>query len=80
MTNSDKIRVSAAKSQLKVSVSKALASALITGIDNCEQEGHPLNQVQQIYLATMSIMTYSEAIEGCELIDTELSLQYIVDM
>lgn len=39
--------------------------ALVTGIDNAEQEGHPLTQVQQVDLATMTIMAYEEAVHAC---------------
>lgn len=63
-----------AKSNVRVAVSKALASALITGIDNCSEEGRGLTQVQQIDLAVMHIMSYDQALETCANIDTEVRL------
>ena len=44
---------------------------LITGIDNASEEGHPLSQVQQIHVATMTIMAYSEALDACRNMDFE---------
>jgi len=60
------IRLDSAQSSIRVAVSHALAEALILGIDNCEQEGRRLSQVQQIHLATMSIMAYDNALEACD--------------
>lgn len=64
-----------AKSQLRATVSKALAEGLICGIDETAENGRPLTQLQQVDLATMSIMAYSQAIEACELIDVEEQIQ-----
>ena len=66
------VRTVDAQSQLRATVSRALGRALVLGIDECEQEGHPLTQVQQISLATMAIMCYDQALEGIENLDVEL--------
>lgn len=49
-----------AKSTLRAVLARALAEALIGGIDQAEAEGRPLNQLQRIHLATMAIMAYEE--------------------
>ena len=68
---SARLRAESAKSHLRAVVARALATALITGIDNASEEGHALTQLQQIDLATMHIMAYSEALDGCKVIDFE---------
>jgi hypothetical protein len=68
----DFVTVDDAQSTLKAAVSRALASALILGIDHAEEEGTPLTQLQQVHMATMSIMSYDAAIEGCELLTVQL--------
>ena len=55
-----------ALSTFRAVVSRALAEALITGIDNAEAEGRPLLQVQQTHLATMTVMAYGDAIEAAD--------------
>lgn len=51
-------------SVLRATTARALAKALITGIDQAEQEGNPLTQNQMVDMATMAIMSYDEAIEA----------------
>ena len=70
------IRVDGAESAIRASVGKALASALITGIDNCADEGRPLDQLQTIHLATMCVMAYDEALRACELLRFEAETLY----
>lgn len=60
------MRLDSAQSEVRVAVSRALANALILGIDNCCEEGRPLKQVQQIDLAIMSIMAYDQALQSVE--------------
>jgi hypothetical protein len=55
-----------AQSNLRVTVARALAAALITGIDNAASEGRPLTQVQQIDVATMHLMAYAAGVEEGE--------------
>jgi hypothetical protein len=56
------ISVASASSTLRAVMARALAQALVTGIYNAEQEGHPLTQLQQIDLATMTVMAYGETL------------------
>jgi len=68
------MKVSNVQSTIRATVSRALAEALICGIDECDEEKCELTQVQKINLATMSIMSYDKAIEACELIAFEAEL------
>ncbi len=68
---SRRLLVESAKSNVRVAVARALATALITGIDNAAEEGRPLTQLQQTDLATMSVMAYQEALDSCGLLDFE---------
>lgn len=67
----DTVKIEDAKSCARSVLSRTLALALITGIDQALQEGHELTQLQQIDIATMHIMAYhdgmqmfNEALEG----------------
>lgn len=57
------------KGLVRAIASKALAEALVTGIDQCEEEARPLDQLQRIHLATMSIMSYKTIIDALDDID-----------
>ena len=63
-----------AQSAVRASTARALAKALICGIDLAEAEGRPLTQVQCIDLTIMNIMAYDEAIETCRGIEVEAKL------
>ena len=56
-----KIRVSSAQSEVRASISTALAEALICGIGECRETEMPLTELQQIHMAKMSIMAYDNA-------------------
>lgn len=59
------ITLEMAASTLRAHLARALAEALITGIDHAQAEGHELTQLQQIDLATMSHMAYgAHVVEG----------------
>lgn len=77
MTSESKapITVASAQSFLRAAGARALASALVTGIDHAEQEDHPLTQEQQIDLATMTVMAYDEILKGADLILIEARLR-----
>lgn len=63
------ITVESASSSLRATLSRALATALITGIDQARENGHPLTQMQEIDLATMAAMAYHDGVvEGAEAI------------
>jgi len=66
------ISVSDAASTMRAVSARALASALVLGIDQCAAEGRPLTQVQQIHLATMSVMAYEEILDGCLTLDLDI--------
>lgn len=68
------LKIESAESALRVAVANGLAEGLILGIDNCEQEGRPLSQLQQVYLARMVIMAYDNAIEACDTLKVEAEL------
>jgi hypothetical protein len=63
------MKLDSARSSVRVAVSRALAEALILGIDECNENDRPLSQLQQIDLATMSIMCYDNATKICETMD-----------
>jgi hypothetical protein len=69
------IKADSAKSQIRASISRALATALVNGIGNCSEENRPLSELQMIDLATMVIMAYDQAIQGCENIDLDERLR-----
>lgn len=69
------IGIETTKSIIRATVSRALAKALVTGIDNAAEEGHALTQLQQCDLATMAIMAYEEALEACDALKVEIVLQ-----
>lgn len=73
--NHSTVRVDDAKSAIRSAVSRALARALILGIDNCEQEDHELTQLQQIDFATMVVMCYDQAFEAIEGLEAAALLQ-----
>jgi hypothetical protein len=54
------ISTEAAASMLRASASRALARAVVCGIDEAAQEGRPLTQLQQIDLLTMAVMAYHD--------------------
>lgn len=54
------VSVDDAKSTARALLARTLASALITGIDQAAQEHHELTQLQQIDMATMTIMAYRD--------------------
>lgn len=60
----DMAKMSDVQSQIRATVANALASALICGIDECEENDRPLTQLQKIDLAKYSIMNYDQAQEG----------------
>jgi len=65
----------AAKSAIRVAVARAVADALITGIDNCAEEGRALTQVQQTDMTVMAVLAAHEAIQQAERnVDTETLL------
>lgn len=68
------INVDSAQSTIRAAVAKALGAALITGIDNAKDEGHPLTQLQKIDLAVMHVHAYDHAIEACEGLEVEAKL------
>jgi len=70
------VRLDDAKSVLRAAGARALATSLITGIDECAQEGRPLTQVQQTFLARMTIMAYAEIMEGESMMDIDSQALY----
>ena len=62
----ERISVEDAQSAVRATVSRALAEALVLGIDEAAQNERPLTQLQQIDVATMAIMSYDKAIECSE--------------
>lgn len=76
MSEPTTISVESMQSMVRAIGSKALAEALVTGIDQCEQEGRPLSQLQQVNLATMTIMAYGDLLDDMNVgIITEAVLQ-----
>jgi len=67
------ISVSDAASTMRAVSARALASALVLGIDQCAEEGRPLTQVQQVHLATMSVMAYEDILDGCSTLDLDIA-------
>lgn len=65
------VSAESAKSQIRATVARALATALVTGIDQAAEELRPLSQVQQIDMATMAVMAYQHALEAAESLDFE---------
>lgn len=61
-----------AQSALRAAGSRALAQALVLGIDECAQVGKPLTQVQQVALATMAIMSMDEILDAADLMTLDL--------
>lgn len=74
-----KISVEAARSSLRAAGSRALAQALMCGIDEVLEEGGTLTQNDRIHLAKMAIMAYDEIIQSCNLFDVEVNLQEFRD-
>lgn len=72
------IRVTSAQSTLRTAVARALATALVTGIDNCAEEDRPLTQLQEIDLATMHVMAYQEALDACGTVQVESMLSELI--
>lgn len=75
-TSWEYIEIESAKSSFRAALSRALAQALVDGIDEAREEGRPLSNLQQTDLATMAIMTYEDvlskaygALEGAAAID-----------
>lgn len=68
------ISLDSAQSALRATTARALAEALICGIDLCAEEGTPLSQNQQIRLAVMSHMAYDQALESCAGLTLEATL------
>lgn len=69
------VSIEGAKSHLRATLARALAEALVCGIDNAAAEGRPLTQLQQIDVATMAVMAYHEAIRiGERTIDVDAEL------
>ena len=75
MARPEIVRAETAKSEIRATVSLALATALVTGFDEASEDGHPLTEVQKISVAKMSVMAYSHALEGCENIDLSVKLE-----
>jgi len=63
-----------AQSTVRTVTARALAKALICGINLAEAEDRPLTEVQCIDLTVMHIMAYDDAIEACHGIDLEATL------
>lgn len=55
-----------ALSAFRAVVSRALAAAVVTGIDNAASEERPLSQLQQIDIVTMAVMEYADALRDFE--------------
>jgi len=66
-----RIKLDSAQSAVRATVARALAEALILGIDNAEVEGHSLTQLQQVDLATMHVMAYVNALDTCATLQFE---------
>lgn len=67
------IRVEGAKSSLRATLSRAIASAVVGGFDQAEQEDRPLTLLQRMDMVTMACMAYHDAvIEGEQALDGEL--------
>lgn len=63
------IEVESAASLMRAVASRALAQALVDGIDNAKEEGRPLTQLQQIDLATMTVMAYGSILDAAEAVE-----------
>ena len=60
MTTKRTIPVSAAQSEARAVMARMMAEALVTAIDNAQQEGRPLTQLQQEDIATMFFMAHAQ--------------------
>lgn len=58
------VKLDEAQATVKATVATALAKALICGINECEENDHPLSELQMIDMAKYSIMNYDQAIEA----------------
>jgi len=76
---SPKISVEAARSTMRATGSRALAQALVCGIDLVVEEGGTLSQTDRINLTTMTIMAYQEVLDSCNMLDVEVNLQELRD-
>lgn len=66
MTEVVSVRMSSAHAQLRQSVARALAEALINGFSVARDEGRPLTDLQQIDVTTSAVMAFDHATEGCD--------------
>jgi hypothetical protein len=75
-----RVRLDGAKATFRATMSRALAAGVVTGIDQADQEGRPLSQVQQIDLVTMACMAYHDAVVDAEdLLDGEAAIDQLVN-
>lgn len=79
MSDRPKISVEAARSTMRAAGSRALAQALICGINEVVENGGTLTESDRIHLTTMAIMAYEEIITSCNTLDIEVSLQEFRD-
>jgi hypothetical protein len=73
----DLVKISDAQGTLRVTAAECLAKAFIIGVECCEEEGHPLTQLQQISMLRNVIMNYDEALIGVGLMVVRLDPQSI---
>lgn len=71
-----RIKLESAQSEIRATVSRALATALIDGIDECKEEGRPLTAMQQIHLATMVVMSYEIAVDAVANLEVGEALEH----
>lgn len=59
--------LSDAQSTLRATLARGVAAAVVGGIDEANEEGRPLSQVQQMSMVRMACMAYRDAVvEGEE--------------
>lgn len=69
------VSIDAAKSTARATISRALASALITGFEEAAEEGRSLSDLQKMDMATLAIMEYHDAVVWFDSsIDVEVEL------
>lgn len=72
------VSVESAKSTLRAVLARGVAAALVGGIEQADQEGHRLTEVQKTDLATMALMAYRDAVvDGEESLDVEAKLHQV---
>jgi hypothetical protein len=74
----NELSIDAVMCTIRSTAARHFAGAAITAVDNAEQEGHSLTQVQQVDITTMLFMAHAEFMEEVQnMLKVELQLKEV---